>query len=35
MRSFSNTLYNYKLNHFNNTFIKNYIKDMVIIVTKY
>ena len=35
MRSFNNTLYNCKLNYFNNTFIKNYIKNMIITVAKY
>ena len=35
MRFFSNALYNYKLNHFNNIFVKNYIKDIIITVAKY
>ena len=35
MRFFNNALYNYILNHFNNIFIENYIKNMVITVMKY
>ena len=35
MRFFNNASYKCSLNHFNNTFIKNYIKDMVIIVAGY
>ena len=35
MRFFNNVLYNCKLNYFNNTFVKNYIGDMIIIVAGY
>ena len=35
MRFFGNAPYNCNLNYFNNTFVKNYIGDMITIVAGY